>query len=299
MLRTGLRALRRDVLFGAGFEAAWVAAHVALYPLGVGRERARRVEDRFTLHGLPPRRRALLLGDVEAAGTPILLVHGVGDNRSIFSLLRRRLTRHGFGRVVTVNYAPWTSDVAREAARLGDRVEQVCAQTGYDRVHVVGHSLGGIIARYYVQVLAGDARVHTLVTLGSPHAGTRAARLLPLPLIRQLRPGSALMQELAAPAPGCRTRFVAFWSDLDQLMVPRAAARLEHPDLAVRNVAVHGVGHVSLPASGQVVRGIVAALALLSPEGRTVTAGVTPLASAREARPARPAPPGRRTAPSG
>ena len=91
-------------------------------------------------------------------------------------------------------------------------------------MHVVGHSLGGLVARYYVQRLGGDARVHTLVTLGTPHSGTVPAYFLPLRLGRQLRPGSDLMTELAGPAPGCRTRFLAYWSDLDQMMIPKTAA---------------------------------------------------------------------------
>ena len=50
--------------------------------------------------------------------------------------------------------------------------------------------MGGLVARYYVQRLGGDVRVHTLVTLGTPHGGTLPARLFPHPLVRQLRPGS-------------------------------------------------------------------------------------------------------------
>ena len=45
------------------------------------------------------------------------------------------------------------------------------AETGFERIHVIGHSLGGLIARYYVTRLGGDARVHTLVTLGTPARG--------------------------------------------------------------------------------------------------------------------------------
>jgi pimeloyl-ACP methyl ester carboxylesterase len=191
------------------------------------------------------------MGDVVAAGTPILLVHGLVDNRSVFTLLRRTLRRRGFGQVIPVNYSPFTQDVRTAAARLARLVEKTCEETGYERVHVVGHSLGGVVARYYVQRMGGDARVHTLCTLGSPHAGTLAAHLLPSRLVRQLRPGSELMQELAAPSPGCRTRFVAFWSDLDQLIVPKRSARIEHADLSVRNVLLRGVGHMSLPIDGR------------------------------------------------
>ena len=192
-------------------------------------------------------------------------------------MLRRGLRRRGFGRVLTLNYSPLTADVRTAAALLAREVEQLVAETGYERVHVVGHSLGGLIARYYVTRLGGDQRVHTLVTLGTPHSGTYSAYALPSPLCRQLRPGSALMRELAEPVPGCRTRFLAYWSDLDQMVLPQDHARLEHPDLAVHNIEVHGLGHMSLPISGRVVHGISTALAHLDPDGSTVAAGVTHL----------------------
>ena len=271
---TGLR--------GAGTEIAWVAAHLAMYPLGITKEKVRsggREElTRFSLADLPPVQRGLLIGDVVAAGTPIILVHGLVDNRSIFTLLRRTLRRRGFGRILTLNYSPFTQDVRSVAARLSTLVEEICEETGYERVHVIGHSLGGVVARYYVQRLGGDARVHTLCTLGSPHAGTYAARLLPQGsrgIVAQLRPGSELMQELAEPAPGCRTRFVAFWSDLDQMIVPQRSAAIAHPDLAARNVFLRGVGHMSLPIHGRVVHEITTLLAHLDEDGSTLSAGVT------------------------
>jgi triacylglycerol lipase len=279
-------------LRGTGREVAWVAAHAAMYPLGMFSEKARAATresaERFTLDDLPPVQRGLLLGDVVAAGTPILLVHGLVDNRSIFTLLRRALQRRGFGHITTLNYSPFTQDVRAAAARLAHQVERICEDTGYERVHVVGHSLGGVVARYYVQRMGGDGRVHTLVTLGTPHSGTHAARLLPQRLVRQLRPGSELMSELAAPAQACRTRFVAFWSDLDQLIVPKRSARLDHPDLSVRNVLLRGVGHMSLPISGRVVHEIAMLLAHLDEDGSTLHAGVTPIGASSEARPAVP-----------
>ncbi len=290
--RTALRGVRALCspagLRGVGNEVAWVTAHAALYPLGVLSERSapagREQAGRFALGDLPPLQRGLLLGDVVAAGTPILLLHGLVDNRSIFTLLRRTLRRRGFGQVLTLNYSPFTQDVRTAAEHLARLVENTCEATGYERVHVVGHSLGGVVARYYVQRMGGAERVHTLVTLGSPHSGTYAAHLLPSQLARQLRPGSALMAELAAPAPGCRTRFVSFWSDLDQLVVPKRSARLDHPDLSVRNVPLRGVGHMSLPFHGRVVHEIATLLAHLDEDGETVTAGVTPIGAAVSSR---------------
>jgi hypothetical protein len=276
-LRDDVRALLTPGgVRGALVEGVWMSAHLAIYPWGLLRER-HEPSERYALEGLGPAQRGLVVRDVEAAGTPILLVHGMVDNRAIFTVLKRRLRRRGFGQVFTINYSPVTNDLRQAARVLALEVEALVAKTGYERIHVVGHSLGGLIARYYVQRLGGDERVHTLVTLGTPHEGTLTAHLLPVRLCRQLRPGSDLYDELAAPAERCRTRFVAYWSDLDQMILPHDSGRLEHDDLSVRNVKVHGVGHMSLPLDGQVVHEISVLLSELDWDGTTLRAGVTPL----------------------
>jgi predicted esterase len=257
LLRNTPAALATGAL-AAGQELVWLTAHALTYPAGLLAEQAAMEDPRYRIDTLPPLTRGLILADIAAAGRPVVLVHGIGDNRSAFTILRRTLRRRGFGRIVTVNYSPLTSDVRKAAADLARHVERVCEQSGYEQVHVVGHSLGGIIARYYVQCLGGDARVGALVTLGSPHAGSQLARVAPLLVGRQLRPDSDLMRELAAPA-RCSTRFVAIHSDRDAV-VPHRSARLEHPDLLVTALRVHGVGHLSLLANGTVAHAIVAAL---------------------------------------
>ncbi|HUR52127.1 MAG TPA: hypothetical protein VMZ11_08390, partial [Mycobacteriales bacterium] len=90
------------------------------------------------------------------------------------------------------------------------------------------------------------------------------------------------------PVSGLQTRFVAFWSDLDELVVPKRSARLEHPDLLARNVLLRGVGHMSLPINPRVVREIAGLLAHLDEAGDTVTAGVTSI-DATAATPVTPA----------
>src|SRR5882757_3414007 len=214
-LKYGARSvLSPRVLQGAAVELGWITTHLAMYPLGLVGGSGNRAE-RLTLSGLTPAQRSLLVGDVRAAGTPILLAHGIIDNHTVFALMRRQLLRRGFTRIQTFSYSPLTLDVRRTAERLGEEIEALCEESGSEQIHVVGHSLGGLIARYYVQRLGGDRRVHTCVTMGTPHQGTMAARLLPWPLVKQVRPDSDLMAELAEPAPGCQTRFIAFYSDVD------------------------------------------------------------------------------------
>src|SRR5205085_10383848 len=96
--RRGVRTVLTPTgLRGTATEIAWVAAHGAIYPWGMARRERRRTHrdelERFTLSDLPPVQRGLLMGDVVAAGTPIILVHGLVDNSSIFIGLRRSLRR--------------------------------------------------------------------------------------------------------------------------------------------------------------------------------------------------------------
>jgi triacylglycerol lipase len=267
---------------GVGIEAAWAAAHVVMYPLGLLSGSAARTIRRHNLRGLSPAQRGLVHHGVGTAETPILLVHGIVDNHSIFTLLNRALRRRGFATISSYDYGLLTRDIPEAAAVLGKAIEELAVETGYERIHVVGHSLGGLIARYYVQRQGGDARVHTLVTLATPHSGTELARpLRMLPLLDQLSPDSSLIRELTEPAPGCRTRFLAFYSDIDHVVWPSRNARLDHPDLQVRNISVPGVGHLSMPNNSSVAFRISSALAELDPFETTKPGSQLSLGSAK------------------
>ena len=84
--------------------------------------------------------------------TPVLLVHGYGANNSNWLFVKRYLHQAGFERVHALNYNPLTADIPALAEQCATRADQVRSHFGTDRIHVIGHSLGGIIARYAVQV---------------------------------------------------------------------------------------------------------------------------------------------------
>ncbi|MFJ1650654.1 esterase/lipase family protein [Streptomyces sp. NPDC088337] len=249
LLPCRLAGLSLALLKATALELAILAGHLLLYPSGIVQER------RGASGALPEPAGAAQLPT--EAKPPVVLLHGFIDNRSVFVLLRRSLAQHGRQRVESLNYSPLTCDVRTAAELLGRHIEEICERTGSRQIDVVGHSLGGLIARYYVQRLGGDLRVRTLVTLGTPHSGTRVAPLANAhPIVRQMRPGSELIEELSRPAPGCSTHFVSFWSDLDHLMDPLESACIDHPDLKVENIQVSGVGHLALPLHPAVATGI-------------------------------------------
>jgi pimeloyl-ACP methyl ester carboxylesterase len=248
--------------FGAVRELAWFGVDIALYPLGF---LAGSASDRMTERWLNHHRPLPLDIDCEVRGTPIVMVHGWFHNRSGFFVMRRALRRVGFAHLYDMNLNPIGQNVQTLAARLAERVDEVLAKTGADRVHLIGHSLGGIVARYYVQSLNGADQVDTVITLGTPHRGTYAAFGATGRVARQLRPGSTFLRALEASARPSHVRWIAFSTNLDVLVVPSRNARLETEALQAENLVIRDLGHMSLLVSPDLIHDVVVRLARREP----------------------------------
>jgi pimeloyl-ACP methyl ester carboxylesterase len=222
-------------------EAVSVARCVAVYPMGMLNVSLRT--------GTP-------CGD-QNRDTPVLLLHGYGHNASAWFMLNTALRRAGFTSVHTMNYNPLADDVPEIAEQLSDRVEMIRMLTGASKVNIVGHSMGGIVARWYVQELDGADKVNTVITLASPHAGTRAAFVGRGRTARELRPNSWVMRRLNEHAQPTDVRWVAFYGDSDVLVQPTSSGRIDPPALNARNVLQPGLGHMSMLLSGDVVNQII------------------------------------------
>jgi triacylglycerol esterase/lipase EstA (alpha/beta hydrolase family) len=227
--------------------------------------------------------------------TPVVLVHGYGHNRSGWFILDRHLRKAGFTSVHTVNYNPLRHDVPAIAARLAERVALIRAVSGADKVHIIGHSLGGIVLRWYAQELDGAKHIATAVTVASPHEGTIAAlpSLLGGPFSRtgrELLPGSWVIRRLAGGARPGNVRWISYWSNLDLLIQPSESAKLRDPSLAATNILVKDHGHVSLMLSPVLATSIIQQLEAAEEGSRSVATLPTPAErSARAAHPAGPA----------
>ena len=258
-LRATARALLRPAAYaGTVRELAVIGAHLAAYPLGVS-EPARQTEpsiepDREPVH-------PALRADPTTAEIPVLLVHGYVHNRSAFLVLGRALRRAGFRYVHGLNYNPLRHDIPQLSRLLAIEADRVRAAAGSDQVMIVGHSMGGIVARHYAQVRAQPGTVDTVVTLGSPHLGTYTAWLGPGHAARDLHPRAAVVRHLQETARPTSTRWIAFYSELDLMVTPSSSGRLTHPALAATNVVLGDTGHLSLLRSGEVTRVVIDYLA--------------------------------------
>ena len=109
----------------------------------------------------------------------VLLLHGFFQTRNIWEIMERRLRREGFG-VLSLNLGGllWqynTKSITKQAEYLYAKMEKICKNHNIQKFHIIGHSMGGLVARHYIQSYGGDQRVKSLITLGSPHHGTPTA----------------------------------------------------------------------------------------------------------------------------
>ena len=129
---------------------------------------------------------------------PVLLVHGLWTNRAIMLYLARALAGQGFA-PRAIGYFSALDEFEHNAAR----VARAIAESPGERLHIVGHSLGGLVALRAL-MRRPDPRVRRLVMLGSPVADCMSGRKL------------AHMRFLAPLLGTTRT----LWADMPQLDIP-------------------------------------------------------------------------------
>lgn len=109
---------------------------------------------------------------------PVILIHGTISSKNVWQNLVLRLRADDFVVFCPDYGVHGTQDIPTSAADVGAYIEQVLAATGAEQVDIVGHSQGGLLARYWINELEGEDYVHHLITLGSPHHGTTLLGLL-------------------------------------------------------------------------------------------------------------------------
>jgi pimeloyl-ACP methyl ester carboxylesterase len=191
-----------------------------------------------------------------AAGPPVdvvFLLHGVLATAGVFELLERRLRQAGIEHVASFSYHPLRSveSLARELARACDSMPTRA------RVHLVGHSLGGVVSQYYVRLLGGASRVVQTISLASPFRGTTLLHALPssfariAPITSELAPGSALLARMLEGPEGIpHTSLVAAE---DQLVTPVESAIFPWGEVVI----IEGVGHNALLFDEEAARVVV------------------------------------------
>lgn len=175
------------------------------------------------------------------SGTPILLLHGLFHNRACWFWTRYRLRRRGLRNVYAINLPPWHG-LETLTERVAEKVEELSRTTGSDKVHLVGHSMGGMIARHFILHRGGAGKVDSCIQLGAPNHGSKLAPFAITDLGRLLLPGSDFLQQVAETPLPAEVRMTSIFSRHDNMVIPFESCRLP----GAENVELAGMGHMGL-----------------------------------------------------
>jgi len=234
---TAGRAVTRGLLWGAGKVAY---GYRAIDP----------DVQRHLVHGpvvglgmLLPRERTVI-AKPDDGYRPLILVHGMAGDPTNFYALRAYFAAMGRRRVYAIDLAD-AVDVEAMAIQLRSFLEEVISVNGLGaeaKVDLIAHSQGGIASRIALEEPTFAARIATLVTLGTPHAGTYVARFTATRQGGELRRESPVFARFATQLPWSGpVRLVAFWSNGDLLVLPAESAAVE----GAENIEMVGFSHLA------------------------------------------------------
>ena len=125
----------------------------------------------------------------------VLLVHGINDSAKSMQWMKRRLEANGW-QVYAISLKPNNASVPFDVmARQLDSFVTATFPAG-EKFDLVAFSMGGLVSRYYIQKMGGHRRVRRFVTISTPNHGTLWAWLSGRPGVKQMRPGSDMLQDL-------------------------------------------------------------------------------------------------------
>ena len=185
-----------------------------------------------------------------------IFIHGFVCNRGFWTPWLKEMRARGQP-FVAVNLEPVFGSIDEYVPIIEQAVRRITEATGMPPV-LVCHSMGGLAARAWLRTMSADARVHRIITIGSPHHGTWLARFSHLKNGRQMRQQSEWLRQLEQGGDEkYHAKFTCWYSNCDNIAFPASTATLAGAD----NRLVRGAAHVDLGFHGQVMAESLASIA--------------------------------------
>jgi triacylglycerol esterase/lipase EstA (alpha/beta hydrolase family) len=181
------------------------------------------------------------------AVAPVLLLHGVLCNAGVWQPMKQYLAARGIGPIYALSYGPPLASIDLFADQTAEKIDAIIEATGARQVVIVGHSMGGLVARAYLRRY-GATKVRRLITVGTPHQGSVLAYMFPGVALSQLRPRNAWLSELGDSGADALPPIVSLWSWHDSMVAPQTSSVLERAE----NIALMGIGHNALLSDREV-----------------------------------------------
>lgn len=191
------------------------------------------------------------------AHVPVVLVHGYVCNHRIWDDTVAALRAHGHP-VLAVDLEPLFTSIDKYAPMVNAAVAELCRQTGANQVALVGHSMGGLAIRAWMRA-HGTQQVAKVLTMGTPHAGTRIARRTRTPNGRQMAWRSPWLSKLAAQeSDATRALMRIAITAQDNIVYPQREQVLP----GVETTVFEGMGHLQMCLEKPVIDWILRQLAI-------------------------------------
>ena len=190
----------------------------------------------------------------------VVMLHGFFASAGVFRPMKRMLVTSTGAKVASFTHTPGAGieRIAHSLARIVEKVPRQC------RLHLVGHSLGGLVARWYVQELGGHKRVAQTISLGSPFGGTERARRFRFLVGADLHRTSPVLARLRARAHEHDVPHTSIVADDDAMVVPADSAVFPRGEVVV----LRGRGHNSLLFDPESIGHVVTAVERAKPSVR-------------------------------
>ncbi|MBZ0252505.1 MAG: hypothetical protein K8I02_04120, partial [Candidatus Methylomirabilis sp.] len=160
----------------------------------------------------------------------------LGEGSNSFGTMRAWLSSNGLGdrELREMNMSNSQNCIEVSAAEVALAAAQLLADTGATQLDIVGHSLGGLAARYFVKNLGGAAVVRNFVSITSPQHGTLAATPATWPAcsVAQMTVTSPFIAALNAgdETPGAGVMYTSIRGMNDVFVMPNTSPLLAGAD---------------------------------------------------------------------
>ena len=198
---------------------------------------------------------------------PVLLVHGYACNSGYWHSMSKVMTSAGISHHA-VTLEPILAPIEQYLPTLQRAVQALMRDSGSDRVILVGHSMGGLLCRAYLQEY-GAQGIARIITIGTPHHGTVLANHGIGDNVKQMGmtiakrssgptyvSGPWIQQLADAESPPTRALITSIYSYHDNIVAPQSSSYLD----GAINIALPGIGHVALAMHKMVQQHVLALL---------------------------------------
>ncbi|RZA22486.1 MAG: alpha/beta fold hydrolase [Proteobacteria bacterium] len=183
---------------------------------------------------------------------PIVLLYGFFSSRKTLAVMEKLLTRQGY-EVMSFNLGGslgvfFTRGIPETAEFIDRKIQRQMKRYGFEKVHVVAHSKGGLVALYWLLKNGGAKYCDKVITMGTPYKGTWLTYLAiftPLGFfwkdVWQMRPGCSFLRNLHEAEIPKNLKIHCLYSKKDSIAIDTAGVFQGNGDITA--VPMHHLSH--------------------------------------------------------